>query len=146
MRGGCGRTGGHRADQNPAASGPAERFAVLSATGERRGVVAGPVRASLEWAEAMFGCAGAQEVEDGEIVGVIEVVEFRGAKNLRFLVESGVLAEVPIGQSAEFVERNDVGDFVAVDRRPALARRRKSSVHRSRSRDLLGQRESSLGP
>ena len=115
MRGGCGGTGGQRADQNPAASGSGELFAVLPATDERIGVAAGPVGAALERAEAMLGCAGAGEVEDGEIVRVVEVIEFRGAKDLRLLVKSGVIAEVRVGQFAEFVERNDVGDFVAVE-------------------------------
>ena len=45
--GGRGGSGSQRADQNPAASGSGELFAVLPATDERFGVVAGPVGAAL---------------------------------------------------------------------------------------------------
>jgi hypothetical protein len=59
--------------------------------------------------------AGAVKFHDAEIVGVVQVVELRRTQYLRFLVESGVVAEVQVIESAELIERNDVGDFVAMD-------------------------------
>ena len=50
-----------------------------------------------------------------EIVGVVQVIELRRTQYLRFLVESGVIAEVQVIEFAELIERNDVGDFVAMD-------------------------------
>ena len=86
----------------------------------------------------MLGRAGSGEVEDGEVVRVVEVIEFGGAEDLRFFLKRGVFAEVQVGQFAEFVERDDVGDFVAMEGGPAVARRRKISSRRRQSSEFAG--------
>jgi len=57
----------------------------------------------------------AVKLHDAQIVGVVQIIEFRRAQYLRFLVESGVVAEVQVIEFAELIKRDDVGDFVAMD-------------------------------
>jgi hypothetical protein len=57
----------------------------------------------------------AVKLHDAEIVGGVQIIEFRRAQYLRFVVESGVVAEVQVIEFAELIERNDVGNFVAMN-------------------------------
>ena len=54
-----------------------------------------PVRCDQAFG-AGLGLAGAVEIHDDEIVGVVQVVEFGGPQDLRFFVECGVVAEVQV--------------------------------------------------
>ena len=71
------------------------------------------MRVTPKWIDAALGRAGAGQLHDDEVVGVVQVVELRRAQDLRFFVEVGVCAEVQVVEHAELIERNDVGDFVA---------------------------------
>jgi len=51
------------------------------------------------------------EAERHKVVGVVHVVELGRAHDLRIAIERGVRHEVQVGEVAELVERNDVGDF-----------------------------------
>ena len=66
----------------------------------------------------------------GRVVGLVQVVEFGRQQHLRFVVEGGVVAEVEVAEIAdlvaqirvievETVEREDLGDFVAMGLRPS---------------------------
>jgi hypothetical protein len=93
---------------------------MLPSPGPRRlRVGAASVQVTMVRIDAAFNgrlcLAGAVEFHDAEIVGVVQVIELRRAQYLRFLVESGVVAEVQVIELAELIERNDVGDFVAMD-------------------------------
>jgi hypothetical protein len=65
--------------------------------------------------DAWLGHTGAGKLHDVEIVAVIEVVELWGPQHLRFLIESGVFAELQVIEVAELIERNYFGDFVAME-------------------------------
>ncbi len=110
MRRGGGGTGGHRADEHPAPGGSGERLAVLSAP------LPGNVDADRSVGRLRARRAGCSQPLRHDLVGVVEVVELRSAQHLRLFVESGVVAElqvVEVAEFPEFVEGNDVGDFVA---------------------------------
>jgi hypothetical protein len=124
MCSGSGCTGRHGADQHPAPRRACQLLAVLPATTPGSVCAVGvnctpvqPVRvgagASLFWFGVELGGTG--QPQDGQIVGVVQVVELRRPQDLRFLVKGGVVAEVQVIEVAELVERDDVGDLVAVE-------------------------------
>jgi hypothetical protein len=113
VRGGGGGACGHRADQYATSSRAGQLFAVLPSPGHQLRVGPGSVRITPTGVDAALGRAGAGQVHDDEVVGVVQIVEFGRAQDLRFFVEGGVCAEVQVVQLAELIERNDVGDFIA---------------------------------
>jgi hypothetical protein len=93
---------------------------MLPSAGTRRlRIGAAPLQVTSIRVDAGFNArrylAGAVKFHDAEIVGVVQVIKLRCTQDLRFLVESGVVAEVQVIELAELIKRNDVGDFVAMD-------------------------------
>jgi hypothetical protein len=119
VRRGGGGTGGHRADQHAASGRSGQLFAMLSSAGGPLRVTLASVRVASIRVDAAFNAwlrrTRAVKLHDAQIVGVVQIIEFRRAQYLRFLVESGVVAEVQVIEFAELIKRDDVGDFVAMD-------------------------------
>ena len=107
------------ADQHPAARRAGQLLAVLPSSDTGLCVVSASVNVTPIRIDAVFaarpGPAGAGEVHDVEIVGVVQVVKLRSPQYLGFLIEGGVVAEVQVIKVAEFIEGNDVGDFIAME-------------------------------
>ena len=114
VRGGGGGAGRHRADQHATSSRAGQLFAVLPAPGHQLRVAITAVRVTPKRIDAALGHAGAGQVHDDEVVGVVQVIELRRSQDLRFFVEVRVCAEIQVVEPAELIERNDVGDFVAI--------------------------------
>jgi hypothetical protein len=126
MRSGGRGTGGHGADQHVATRRTTQLLAMLPSTPAQIRIASTaaqlrPVRVGPRQ-DTRLDLAGAGQRQDSEIVGVVQVVELGRPQDLRFLVEGGVIAKVQVIEVAELIERDDVGDFVAVEFQPAVAR------------------------
>lgn len=147
----------HRRDQDAAAHRTARRLAML-ATSPRDGggvrLVVGlvkpvghEVRIGVVCAALHAGIrlAGSGQPQRGQIVGVMQVVQFGCPQDLHLAVEGGVVAEVQIVEAAELVERDDVGDLVGVEVWPAVSGSTRGSGCRRPGKTMLGQPGKSSG-
>jgi hypothetical protein len=112
-------TGGHRANQYPASSRASQLLAMLPPAGGHFRVAPASAQVRPGRVDAAFDArldlTGAVKLHDSQVVGVVQVVKLRRAQHLRLLVEGGVVAEVQVVEVPEFIERDDVGDLVAVE-------------------------------
>jgi hypothetical protein len=163
MRGGGSSTGRHRTDQQPASHRTGRLLTVQPALSPRWAPGPTAIVVRIEFGSVQpvrvlpntpfdvgvgweVGWAG--QPQDAQIVGVVQVVEFRCPQDLRLGVEGGVVAEVQFIEVADFpelIEGDNVRDLVAIEICPAVSRTPEGSCSVRPGETVLGQPECPSG-